>query len=118
MNKQLNFWELCELAKEMLTDVGLIDNEEFHNETLSVTSLPGYASVTKEPILSIHLTNKGFDMFMEHVRARAEQIGEEVREPIETPMKPVSTYTRVSWLGVPGVEFLKLIDKPVAKEEA
>lgn len=108
MNKQTNFWELYELAKEVLTDIELINNEKFHKETLTIQTLPEWASVSGEPILSIHLTNKGFGIFMEHVRIRSEQIGEEVSEPVETPLESNPQMTRMSWLGVPGLEFFYL----------
>lgn len=104
----MNKWELFELAKEVLTDIELINNEEFHKETLSISTQPAFCSVSGEPILSVHLTSKGFDMFMEHVRTRSEQIGEEVREPIETPHGTADPMIRVSWIGVPGLEFFHL----------
>lgn len=104
MNKQTNFWDLYELAKEVLTDIELIDNEEFHDQTLSVyTSMKG-----SDTILKIHLTRKGFDMFMEHVRTRSEQIGEEVREPIEEPLSIYPGTLEVDWIGVPGLAFFCL----------
>ena len=104
MNKQTNFWELYELAKEVLTDIELIDNEEFHNQTLSVMT----SSRNMQTVLQIHLTRKGFDMFMEHVRTRSEQIGEEVREPIEEPLNVYPDTLKVIWIGVPGLEFFCL----------
>lgn len=109
MNKKTNFWDLFELAKEVLTDIELIDNAEFHAQTLSVMT----SSRNFEDILSVQLTPKGFNMFMEHVRARAERIGEEVREPFSTHMKEHSDYDIVRWLGVPGLEFMCL--KEVSK---
>jgi hypothetical protein len=107
-NKQTNFWDLYELAKEVLTDIELIDNEEFHDQTLSVYT----SSKDLDPILQIHLTKKGFDMFMEHVRARSEQIGEEVREPVEVPLSTYPDTLKVTWLGVPGLEFFTLREVP------
>lgn len=104
MNKQTNFWELYELAKDVLTDIELIDNEEFHDQTLSVMT----SSRNSEPILSIHLTLKGMDMFMSHVRARAEQIGEEVPEPFAVVLEMFPDTERVAWTGVPGLEFMAL----------
>lgn len=113
----MNKWELFELATEVLTDVELMRNEEFHHETLTIQTLPDWASITGETVLSIHLTNKGFDMFMEHVRVRSEQIGEEVREPINNAMETTKSMTRVSWLGVPGLEFFCIKDVPASDEK-
>lgn len=109
-NQKMSPWELASQARDVMEDIGL-NTAEFYNHVLSITIDRDYVSCSgaefefKE---SVHLTANGFKIFMKHVRERSEQIGEEVREPISTPLEGVPGCTRVSWLGVPGVDVFTL----------
>lgn len=115
LNKKLNPWELCNNVVEVLVDIGLDPmtpkGEELSQELLSIMTNRRYVgplNLAYEFEIQVHFTSKGFQLFMEHIRARAKQIGEELLDVEVAPMETMSDLERISWRGVPGIEFFTL----------
>ena len=103
--KKANPFELMELLGEVLEDINFSPEDP---AIISITIDRIYVGGDSEFGLRVQLMSKDFERFMFHVRTRAEHIGEEIAEPVMEPLSANPEMLRVSWQGVPGLEFLAI----------
>ncbi len=103
-----NPFELMDLLKEVLEDIDFSINDP---SIISVGIDVDHRAPERTFKLCVQLVGSGFERFMSCVRARVEHIGEEVREPVREPMEQFPDSVRASWHGVPGLEFMAIMQK-------